>query len=39
MTEPQRQWTPEQLASDAVSKKDIVVWLHKHASNEVGCKY
>ncbi|RKP11144.1 hypothetical protein THASP1DRAFT_27061 [Thamnocephalis sphaerospora] len=34
MAEPQRTWTSEQLASDEVSKKDLVTWLHEHASND-----
>lgn len=35
MAEVERSWTDEQLHSEAVSKKDIIKFLHEHASFEV----
>ncbi|CAM0138302.1 FK506-binding protein 2B [Umbelopsis sp. WA50703] len=32
--EPTREWTHEQLESDSVSKKDIVIFIQNHASAE-----
>lgn len=34
MTTPTQEWTNEQLLSDAVSKKDIVTFLHLSASHD-----
>ncbi|KAG0301734.1 FK506-binding protein 2B [Dissophora globulifera] len=34
MTTPNREWTDEQLLSDAVSKKDIVTFLHENATHD-----
>ena len=36
MAEPERSWTAEQLASDAVSKKDLVTFLQQHGGLAVG---
>lgn len=35
MAEVERSWTDQQLQSDEVSKKDIIKFLHEHASFEV----
>lgn len=35
MAEVERSWTDEQLQSEEVSKKDIIKFLHEHASFEV----
>ena len=35
MGDVERRWTDAQLQSDEVSKKDIVKFLHEHASFEV----
>lgn len=35
MAEVERSWSDEQLHSEEVSKKDIIKFLHEHASFEV----
>ncbi|KAG0010995.1 FK506-binding protein 2B, partial [Entomortierella chlamydospora] len=34
MATPTQEWTNEQLLSDAVSKKDIVTFLHLNATHD-----